>query len=212
MFSRGHDNDGNLSAPHGVAASDGARVAAAGLARGVTSRTSFGLSHSSMSSMNAWTTGTRTSDSTVELMSPPITAISIGTRNSDPSPRTIAVGTMPAAIAEVVMMIGAGALAAGFHQRLALGRASALGLNRDLVQKNRIFGRQPHQHQDADQRRQAQFRAADQQPEEGAESESSSAARMVTGLKRLRNSSTSTAKIMPVPARMAKPKLANSLA
>ena len=50
--------------------------------------------------------GTKSSDSTVETSSPPITAIAIGERNSPPAPSANALGAMPAAIAIVVMMMG----------------------------------------------------------------------------------------------------------
>ncbi len=51
-------------------------------------------------------TGTTTSVSSVDVISPPMVAIEIGARNSPPSPRPMADGSMPRIIAIVVMTIG----------------------------------------------------------------------------------------------------------
>ncbi len=56
--------------------------------------------------MRAKNAGTKSSDSNVEMTSPPMTAIAIGERNSPPAPSAKALGAMPAAIAIVVMMMG----------------------------------------------------------------------------------------------------------
>ena len=59
-----------------------------------------------MSSMSVNAAGTMTSVSAVEVMSPPITAIAIGSRNALSPPRPSATGSMPAIMATVVMTIG----------------------------------------------------------------------------------------------------------
>ncbi len=58
------------------------------------------------SSITVKNDGTNTSDSTVETSRPPITAIAIGARNSPPSPNAMALGSMPATMASVVMTMG----------------------------------------------------------------------------------------------------------
>ncbi len=58
------------------------------------------------SSITVNTAGTKTSDSSVDMIRPPITAIAIGERKPPPSPRPSAEGNMPAAIAIVVITIG----------------------------------------------------------------------------------------------------------
>ena len=50
--------------------------------------------------------GTNSSDSSVDAVRPPMTAIAIGERNSPPAPIASALGAMPAAIAMVVITIG----------------------------------------------------------------------------------------------------------
>ena len=52
------------------------------------------------------TTGTNSSDSTVDKSNPPITAMAMGERNSDPSAVEMAEGSIPAAMAMVVITIG----------------------------------------------------------------------------------------------------------
>jgi len=42
----------------------------------------------------------------VEVMTPPMTAVDMGARNSDPSPRESAVGSMPSTIAAEVIRMG----------------------------------------------------------------------------------------------------------
>ena len=57
-------------------------------------------------SIARYTAGTTTSDSSVELMTPPITAMAMGARNSLPSPREMAVGSMPRIMAALVIKMG----------------------------------------------------------------------------------------------------------
>src|SRR5712692_5769156 len=57
-------------------------------------------------SIPAKMTGTTRSVSAVEVMTPPMTAMAMGERNSLPVPVPIAVGTMPIAIAKLVMRMG----------------------------------------------------------------------------------------------------------
>ena len=52
------------------------------------------------------TAGTTSSDSSVEVISPPITAMAIGERKLGSAPQPIAIGSMPAPIAIVVITIG----------------------------------------------------------------------------------------------------------
>ena len=52
------------------------------------------------------TAGTNSNDRNVDTMSPPITAIAIGDRNSPPAPIAKALGAIPAVIAIVVITIG----------------------------------------------------------------------------------------------------------
>ena len=51
-------------------------------------------------------TGTRTSVKSIELVKPPMIAIAIACRNSEPSPIPAASGVMPKIMVTVVMMIG----------------------------------------------------------------------------------------------------------
>jgi hypothetical protein len=66
--------------------------------------------------------GTITSDSTVDTMMPPITAVAIGARNDPPSPTPSAEGSMPADIAMEVITMG----------RARLCPASITGLKRSI--------------------------------------------------------------------------------
>ena len=50
--------------------------------------------------------GMNSNDRNVETKSPPMTAVAIGDRNSAPAPNAKALGTMPAIIAMLVMIMG----------------------------------------------------------------------------------------------------------
>ena len=76
------------------------------------------------SSMTVNITGTKTSDRSVEVIRPPMTAIAIGARKPASAPTPIAAGTMPATMAMVVMMIGRARVVPAFNKAARRSRPS----------------------------------------------------------------------------------------
>ena len=93
---------------------------------------------------------------------PPMTAIAMGERNSAPAPRPSALGTMPAIIAIVVMMIGRARFLPA--STIAFVRGMPRRHRRDgreVDDHDRILGDDAHQHQNADDHRHAERPAGD---------------------------------------------------
>ena len=70
-------------------------------------------------------TGTTTSVRSVDVSRPPIVAIEIGARNSPPSPRPKADGTIPRIIASVVITIGRSRTGPAFRRASITDRPSS---------------------------------------------------------------------------------------
>ncbi|MNV85166.1 hypothetical protein D3C71_1791010 [compost metagenome] len=122
-----------------------------------------------------------------------MTANAIGTRNSEPSPMPKAVGSMPAAMAKVVMTMGRArsrqaitsascwltpsrsASIANSTRRIEFFAASPMSISRPII-AGKPSSAPPTS-----------------RPRNAPANESGSAVRIVSGLKKLRNSSTSTA-------------------
>ncbi len=107
--------------------------------------------------------GTTTSDSTVETMMPPITAIAIGARNEPPSPTPSADGSMPADMAIEVMMIGRARLRPASTMASTRAMPRRRHLDREIDEQDGVLGDDAHQHQDADQDRHRQRIVGDDQ-------------------------------------------------
>ena len=95
--------------------------------------------------------GTSSSVSTVEKIRPPITVTPIGARQLPSPDSDIAIGTMPATIATVVITIGWARLWPASIDRLVLGHAVVHHLDREIDQQDRVLGDDAEQHQDADE-------------------------------------------------------------
>ena len=108
-------------------------------------------------------TGTTNSVSSVDVISPPITARAIGARCSAPSPIASASGIMPKIIATVVMMIGRRRMRPTFSSALCRSTPLLALLVREVDQQNAVLRHEPHQHDDADHRHHVQRAAGDQQ-------------------------------------------------
>src|SRR3954469_25029976 len=100
----------------------------------------------SVSSTTSKTTGTTSRLRMVDVNRPPITAMAMGERKlGSAAPRPMAIGSMPAAMAMVVMMIGR-ALVACVQQRLEPGQAVVAPCHdRVLHEQDGILGRDAHE-------------------------------------------------------------------
>ena len=83
-------------------------------------------------------------------MSPPMTAIAIGDRNSPPAPNAKALGTMPATMAMVVMTMGRARFSTRIHDCRGAVNACVHRLDRKIEQHDRVLGDDAHEHEDAD--------------------------------------------------------------
>ena len=153
---------------------------------------------------------TRISDNAVDETRPPITAMARGWRNSEPLLTPRAVGSIPMAMAIVVMMIGRvrscaasskasvwpfpmrSASTACSTSKMEFLAASPISINRPIS-----TGR-------------FNSPAVANKARKAPASDRGNAARMITGLMKLRNNRISTPKINPIPAMIARPKLANN--
>ena len=121
-----------------------------------------------MSSMTANTAGTNTSDSSVEDIRPPITAIAIGERNSPPEPSAVGRRQHAADHGDGGHDDGPRALAAGIDDGLGARHAALHLLDGEVDQHDGVLGDDAHQHQDADHDRQADRLAGDGERDDGA--------------------------------------------
>ena len=98
------------------------------------------------------TTGTTQSVSRVEVITPPMTAMAMGERNSLPMPRPMAVGSMPSTMAPEVMRMGRRRRGPALRMAVSGSSPSRMWSSAPSIEQDGVLGHQPHEQDEADQR------------------------------------------------------------